>query len=194
MELCRLPGVLELPAIFIAGGAGLRLAQALLFPGTLSRRDSLAVGGNEAVRLLVGVIPMLIVAGTIEGFFSSESVPRMLQFMACGAIHVTVASLERLKSPNIVQVRAECQRPVRRWRTLATALRPVFAAVRCLPHISIPKGLDYLRAPSPYLCYYMFNSIQTKPSILRIITSSRFYCIQIFAQCKRAAVCRLGQF
>src|SRR4029077_12290254 len=27
-------GVLELPAIFIAGGAGLRLARALLFPGT----------------------------------------------------------------------------------------------------------------------------------------------------------------
>jgi uncharacterized membrane protein SpoIIM required for sporulation len=33
-------GVLELPAIFIAGGAGLRLAQALLFPGTMARRDS----------------------------------------------------------------------------------------------------------------------------------------------------------
>src|SRR5665811_2003281 len=32
-------GVLELPAIFIAGGAGLRLAQALMFPGMLSRRD-----------------------------------------------------------------------------------------------------------------------------------------------------------
>ncbi len=73
-------GVLELPAIFIAGGAGLRLAQALLFPGTLSRRDSLAVGGNEAVRLLVGVIPMLIVAGMIEGFFSPSSVPAAFKF------------------------------------------------------------------------------------------------------------------
>ncbi len=79
-------GVLELPAIFIAGSAGLRLARALLFPGVLSRRDSVAVGGTEAVRLLVGVIPMLIVAGTIEAFFSPSSVPTTLKFMAAGAL------------------------------------------------------------------------------------------------------------
>jgi len=78
-------GVLELPAIFIAGGAGLRIAQALLFPGPLSRRDSLAVGGSEAVQLLVGVIPMLIVAGTIEGFFSPSSVPVPFKFLLAGA-------------------------------------------------------------------------------------------------------------
>jgi uncharacterized membrane protein SpoIIM required for sporulation len=63
-------GVLELPAIFIAGGAGLRIAKALLFPGLLSRRESLAQAGPEAVRLLVGTIPILIIAGTIEGFIS----------------------------------------------------------------------------------------------------------------------------
>jgi uncharacterized membrane protein SpoIIM required for sporulation len=79
-------GVLELPAIFIAGGAGLRLAQALLFPGLLSRRDSLAVGGTEAVRLLVGVIPMLIVAGTIEAFFSPSSAPVALKFAAAATL------------------------------------------------------------------------------------------------------------
>jgi len=79
-------GVLELPAIFIAGGAGLRLAQALLFPGILTRRDSLAVGGTEAVRLLVGVIPMLIVAGTIEAFFSPSSTPAYLKFIAAAAL------------------------------------------------------------------------------------------------------------
>jgi uncharacterized membrane protein SpoIIM required for sporulation len=79
-------GVLELPAIFIAGGAGLRLARALLFPGLLSRRDSLAVGGTEAVRLLVGVIPMLIIAGTIEAFFSPSSVLASLKFAAAAAL------------------------------------------------------------------------------------------------------------
>jgi uncharacterized membrane protein SpoIIM required for sporulation len=89
-------GVLELPAIFIAGGAGLRLAQALLFPGTLSRRDSLAVGGNEAVRLLVGVIPMLVVAGTIEGFFSPSSVPAPFKFALAAALFTMfVAYLSR---------------------------------------------------------------------------------------------------
>jgi uncharacterized membrane protein SpoIIM required for sporulation len=78
-------GVLELPAIFIAGGAGLRIAQALLFPGPVSRRDSLAVGGTEAVQLLVGVIPMLIVAGTIEGFFSPSAVPAPFKFLLAAA-------------------------------------------------------------------------------------------------------------
>jgi len=79
-------GVLELPAIFIAGGAGLRLAQALLFPGPWSRRDSLAQGGRDSARLLVGVIPMLIVAGTIEGFFSPSSAPVFLKFLLAGAL------------------------------------------------------------------------------------------------------------
>lgn len=63
-------GILELPAIFISGGAGLRIAQGLLFPGLLPRRDSLAKAGMEAVKLMLGIIPMLIVAGTIEGFVS----------------------------------------------------------------------------------------------------------------------------
>jgi uncharacterized membrane protein SpoIIM required for sporulation len=66
-------GVLELPAIFIAGGAGFRIAQGLLFPGLLSRRDALAKSGAEAIRLLLGTVPMLIVAGTIEGFISPST-------------------------------------------------------------------------------------------------------------------------
>ena len=56
-------GVLELPAIFIAGGAGLLIARGLLFPGMLPRRDSLAEAGTEAARLLVGIIPMLVLPG-----------------------------------------------------------------------------------------------------------------------------------
>jgi uncharacterized membrane protein SpoIIM required for sporulation len=63
-------GALELPAIFIAGGAGLMLARGLLAPGTLPRRESLVLAGGQAVRLLLGVLPLLIVAGAIEGFIS----------------------------------------------------------------------------------------------------------------------------
>ena len=82
-------GVLELPAIFIAGGAGLRIAQGMLFPGMLPRRDSLARAGGEAVRLLVGVIPILILAGTIEGFISpSPSFAWEWKFAFAGAVAV----------------------------------------------------------------------------------------------------------
>ncbi len=88
VELCGAHGVLELPAIFIAGGAGLRIAQGMLFPGLLSRQDSMAKAGGEAVRLLVGTIPILIIAGLIEGFISPSSLPWQWKFTLAGAVAV----------------------------------------------------------------------------------------------------------
>jgi uncharacterized membrane protein SpoIIM required for sporulation len=73
-------GALELPAIFIAGGAGLEVARGLLFPGLLSRRDSIERSGGRATRLLLGTIPMLIIAGIIEGFFSPSGAPATMKF------------------------------------------------------------------------------------------------------------------
>jgi uncharacterized membrane protein SpoIIM required for sporulation len=63
-------GSLELPAIFLAGGAGLLLARALLFPGQYRRVDALRLYGTQATQLVFGVVPMLVIAGMIEGFFS----------------------------------------------------------------------------------------------------------------------------
>ncbi len=79
-------GSLELPAIVIAGGAGLRLAWGLLFPGIYRRGHSLSLGGAEAVRLVGGVIPMLVVAGILEGFFSPSGAPVWLKFLASGVL------------------------------------------------------------------------------------------------------------
>jgi uncharacterized membrane protein SpoIIM required for sporulation len=80
-------GVLELPAIFIAGGAGFRIAQGLLFPGLLSRGDALAKSGAEAIRLLLGTVPMLIVAGIIEGFISpSPTIAWYWKFALAGVL------------------------------------------------------------------------------------------------------------
>ena len=79
-------GVLELPAIFIAGGAGLLLARGLLFPGLLPRKDSLRIAGGLGVRLLLGAVPLLIVAGVIEGFVSPSHLPAPLKFLLAGAL------------------------------------------------------------------------------------------------------------
>jgi len=73
-------GVIELPAIFIAGGGGLLIAKGLLFPGMLPRATSLVREGGRAVKLVLGIIPMLIVAGTIEGFVSPSDLPVALKF------------------------------------------------------------------------------------------------------------------
>jgi uncharacterized membrane protein SpoIIM required for sporulation len=85
-------GVLEMPAIFIAGGAGLRIAQGLLFPGVLPRKDSLAQAGLEAVQLVLGTIPILIVAGLIEAFVSPTGLPIPLKFSMAGALFVLLVA------------------------------------------------------------------------------------------------------
>jgi uncharacterized membrane protein SpoIIM required for sporulation len=75
-------GSLELPAIFFAGGAGFLIARAILFPGQYRRLDALKYYGTLASQLVFGIIPMLIIAGTIEGFFSpNPSVPEPLKYL-----------------------------------------------------------------------------------------------------------------
>jgi len=79
-------GSLELPAIVIAGAAGFRLGQGMLFPGMYRWKDSVAKAGAEAVQLVSGVIPMLIVAGCLEGFFSPSAAPVALKFIVGGTL------------------------------------------------------------------------------------------------------------
>lgn len=62
-------GVTELGAVIICGGAGLVLAQSLVFPGRNTRLRNLARRGREAGVLVLGAIAMLFVAALIEGFF-----------------------------------------------------------------------------------------------------------------------------
>ncbi len=66
-------GVIELSVIFISGGSGLMLGWAILQPGLLRRRDALAQAARKAVYLLLGAVPWLVVAGTIEGFISPNN-------------------------------------------------------------------------------------------------------------------------
>jgi len=66
-------GVLELGSIFICGGAGLLVGRALLFPGEWRRVDSLRMVIRDALGLFAGCIPLLLVAGLIEGFISPRT-------------------------------------------------------------------------------------------------------------------------
>ncbi|MBW4679646.1 MAG: stage II sporulation protein M [Microcoleus vaginatus WJT46-NPBG5] len=75
-------GSLELPAIFLAGGAGLLIGRAILFPGKYRRADALKFYGSQAAQLVFGVVPMLIIAGIIEGFFSPNPIiPEPLKYL-----------------------------------------------------------------------------------------------------------------
>ena len=80
------PWALELPAIIIAGGAGLRLAHGLLFPGLLPRQESVARAGADAVKLVLGCLPLLVIAGVIEAFVSPTDLATTMKFGMSGAI------------------------------------------------------------------------------------------------------------
>lgn len=77
-------GVLELTAIFIAGGAGLLMGYAIVNPGTLPRRIALRAAALEAVKLLLGVAATLIIAGLVEAFFSPLLLPEWIKFVVAG--------------------------------------------------------------------------------------------------------------
>lgn len=66
-------GSLELPAIFLAGGAGLLIARGLLFPGEYRRSEALKMYGFQAAQLVFGIVPILFIAGVIEAFISPQT-------------------------------------------------------------------------------------------------------------------------
>ena len=79
-------GSLELPSIVLAGAAGLRLGRGVVFPGLYRWRDSIALAGAEATRMVAGVVPLLVIAGSLEGFFSPSAAPRWLKFTVGGCL------------------------------------------------------------------------------------------------------------
>jgi len=81
-------GVIELPAIFIAGGAGLMLGWALICPGDYTRGDALKLAARDASRLMLGVASMLVVAGLTEGLFSPSMIPNSMKLIVAGMLAV----------------------------------------------------------------------------------------------------------
>lgn len=73
-------GILELFAIFVCGGAGMMIGWSLISPGEYSRKDALILKSKAAVRLVAGTIPIFILAGLIEGYFTPLPIPAILKY------------------------------------------------------------------------------------------------------------------
>lgn len=69
-KVVMLHGTLELSAIVLAGGAGFVMGDSILFPGTYSRMASFKRGAIEGLKIVMGLMPVFILAGFIEGFFT----------------------------------------------------------------------------------------------------------------------------
>lgn len=82
---------LELTAIVIAGGAGLRLGIDLIAPGRRRRADALADAGRRGGLLCAGVFAMLLLAAFVEAFWSSIGwMPAAVKFAVGGALWALV--------------------------------------------------------------------------------------------------------
>lgn len=83
-------GVLELLALCTASGAGLLLGSALVDPGDLQRADALRQRGGDAVRMVVGMLPVLLFAGITESYVSPlDNIPwwcRVLYGLVAGGL------------------------------------------------------------------------------------------------------------
>lgn len=74
-------GISELFAIFVCGAAGLIIGYSLINPGNLTRGQSLIKNGREAVLLVIGCIPILIVSAIIEGYFTPLNISYIYKYM-----------------------------------------------------------------------------------------------------------------
>lgn len=75
-------GTLELSAIVIAGMAGFCLGHSILFPRTYSRMESLKKGAMDGLKIVLGLVPVFIMAGFLEGFVTRHTdMPALLSLL-----------------------------------------------------------------------------------------------------------------
>ena len=78
-------GVIELSAIFMVSGAGMKIGYSMIDPGDLTRAQALKKAGIDAARIVIGCAALLFVAGLIEGFLSPSAMPATVK-IATGAL------------------------------------------------------------------------------------------------------------
>jgi uncharacterized membrane protein SpoIIM required for sporulation len=81
-------GLLELTAVFVASGAGLRLGWTLVDPGPRPRGQALAEEGRSTVTIALGLVGVLAVSGAIEAFVTPSSLPTWLRIGIGAAVEV----------------------------------------------------------------------------------------------------------
>ncbi|UOX86183.1 stage II sporulation protein M [Amycolatopsis sp. FBCC-B4732] len=72
-------GLLELTAVFVAAGTGLKLGWTVIDPGRRSRSAALAEQGRSVVVIALGLACVLLVTGIIEAFVTPSGWPTWLR-------------------------------------------------------------------------------------------------------------------
>lgn len=75
-------GTLEISAIVIAGAAGLTMGGGLLFPGTYTRGQAFRRGANRGVKIVIGLLPVFVLAALLEGYVTRHTDMPMVASLA----------------------------------------------------------------------------------------------------------------
>ena len=74
-------GLLELTAVFVAGGAGLKIFWSMIDPGGRPRGQALSEEGRSLFTVAIGLVGVLAVSGLIEAFVTPSSLPWWLKIV-----------------------------------------------------------------------------------------------------------------
>ncbi len=61
-------GTIEISSIILAGAAGIILGNGLMFPRSYSRNASLLLSAKRALRVILAIMPLFVIAGFLESF------------------------------------------------------------------------------------------------------------------------------
>jgi len=87
-------GTIEISAIIIAGGAGIVLGNGLLFPKTYDRSTSLQVAALRALRIILGTVPLFLIAGLLESFVTRQTeLPTIIKALIIGLSAILILGM-----------------------------------------------------------------------------------------------------
>lgn len=123
-------GTLELTALFVAGGVGLKLGRTLVDPGRRSRAAAVARQGRVTATVALGLVVVLLVCGLLEGFVTPSPLPAPVRigfgFVAEAAFLFYVFGLgRRVADEQDAAAAAPTALPDPTERWLATSAKPL---------------------------------------------------------------------
>lgn len=165
-------GALEISSIVLAGGAGLAMGKGLLFPGTLSRFEAFKHSARDGLKIMLGLIPLFIIAGFLEGYLTRHTeLPDSIRGVFIVLCFVFIIWYYVIY-PRVVAAQPPLaeEAPVRRreaGEAIAVSLRRIrstgenltdsFAILRRTPNLLF-GGLAFITALLVVLSFFFYNS------------------------------------
>jgi uncharacterized membrane protein SpoIIM required for sporulation len=87
LQTVYIHGAIEIPCIFIGGGAGYALGLSLLFPGTLSRGAAFTRAALNGVRIILALVPLILLAAIMESFVTRY-------YQTSSVLNISIIALE----------------------------------------------------------------------------------------------------